>query len=290
MKRFIIFLILLIIFCGFYNFSIFQASLYGFFGDSSYKKNDFLNADIQYNKAFIGESWSSLLYADILYNKGNTLYRLGEKEKDIEKIKFWKESIATYIESLSIRSDRDTEDNLAFVKDKLQKIEKEKGQEKQEKQKNNTKTGATSEKENKQSGDMNNPSQDWIKDGNKKWWNQITATGKNREDFNKDATPKNDTDRINKSKPGQNWSNGWNYTPIWWKYENGQKTDLSESEKEELKRYTDELKQFEKQNGKLLNPHKWDAIGSISEQIRQFFWSDSFFQDVLPDNGGKKDW
>lgn len=50
------------------------------------------------------------------------------------------------------------------------------------------------------------------------------------------------------------------------------------------------LKQFQKQNGKLLNPEKSGDAGGISDQIRSFFGSDSFFQDVLPSDDGKKDW
>lgn len=75
-----------------------------------------------------------LLEADLLYNLGNTLYRLGEKAQGTEKIKLWQESAGSYTKSLSIRTDPETEENLAFVEEKLKK-EKDEQQKKQEEQK-----------------------------------------------------------------------------------------------------------------------------------------------------------
>lgn len=57
-----------------------------------------------------------------------------------------------------------------------------------------------------------------------------------------------------------------------------------------MEKYLKELKEFARQNGKLLNPEKPGAGGSLSDQIRNFFGNDSFFQDVIPTNDGKKDW
>jgi hypothetical protein len=92
-----------------------------------------LNARKHYSGTLDAYSGSILLKADILYNLGNTLYRLGEKETGTKRMEFWKESIGSYIQSLSFRTDKETEENLAFVKEKLQE-EQEKDKKKDEKQ------------------------------------------------------------------------------------------------------------------------------------------------------------
>jgi hypothetical protein len=95
----------------------------------------------------------------------------------------------------------------------------------------------------------------------------------------------------NKPQPGQNWSNGWSYNPIGWQNKDEINSTLSPTDKQEVEKYLEQLKQFAKQNGKLLNPEKpWDIGNSISDQIRNFFGSDSFFQDMIPSNDGRKDW
>lgn len=129
MKRLVIFLLILITFVGIYNFPALRYSVSGFFGDTSYQKNDLLNAQKRYTDIIGSHSGSIFLKADTLYNLGNTLYRLGEKEKDGARITLWEESIGNYTESLSIRTDKETEENLAFVREKL-KIEREKQEEK----------------------------------------------------------------------------------------------------------------------------------------------------------------
>jgi tetratricopeptide (TPR) repeat protein len=150
MKRFIIFLILLIAFAGLYNFPLLKSSFLGFLGDDFYQKSDFSHATEQYTDILKTHSSSPLLEADILYNLGNTFYRLGEKEKDSGRIKFWEEAIGSYTKSLSLRTDSQTEENLAFVKEKLQQEQKK--QEEKKKQEQEAKTASGSENQQKQTG------------------------------------------------------------------------------------------------------------------------------------------
>jgi hypothetical protein len=49
-------------------------------------------------------------------------------------MEFWKKSIESYTKSLSLRADKETEENLAFVKEKLQKEEENQAQKKLEEQ------------------------------------------------------------------------------------------------------------------------------------------------------------
>lgn len=154
MKYFIIFLSILITLGGIYNFSIIRDAFYGYLGDLSYRNTDFLDAEKQYTDILGNNPSNTLLPADIFYNLGNTLYRLGEKTKENERIQFWKKAIESYKKSLSIRTDKETEKNLAFVEEKLQAEEKEQEQKRKEEQKKEeNKTGSGEEKSPKQAGE-----------------------------------------------------------------------------------------------------------------------------------------
>lgn len=143
MKYFIIFLSILVTLGGIYNFSIIRDAFYGHLGDISYKNTDFLDAEKQYTDILGNNLGNTLLPADIFYNLGNTLYRLGEKTKENERIQFWKKAIESYKKSLSIRTDKETEKNLTFVEEKLQAEEKEQEQKRREEQKKEeNKTGS----------------------------------------------------------------------------------------------------------------------------------------------------
>ncbi len=91
-------------------------------------------------------SGSSLLEADTLYNLGNSLYRLGEKEENQKRIQFWKEAIGNYTKSLALRTDIQTEENLAFVKEKIKQEEKKQEENKKEEQKTGSGSKQNSEK------------------------------------------------------------------------------------------------------------------------------------------------
>lgn len=277
MKRLIVFLLILITFGGIYNFRIIWDSLLWHLDDKSYQSNDFSNARKGYENLLSEHSWSTRLEADTLYNRGNALYRLGQSEKDWEKIKLWNESIDSYTKSLSLRKDPETEENLSFVQEELKKETKE-----QEKKKKEQKKKDAEEKSG--SGEIQKQEQTSQDKSSQQW--KESKTGKNGEKETKDWS---DNEK-NKPKTGQNWSNGWSYNPIGWQDKDGINSPLSDAERQEVKKYLEGLKQFEKQNWKLLNPEKAGDIWSISDQIKNFFWSDSFFQDAIPSSDGKKDW
>ena len=278
MQRFIIFLIFLITFVGMYNASTLRSSFSGFFGDSSYQKNNLLDAEKYYENILQTYSGSNLLKADTLYNLGNTLYRLGEKEEDQKRIKLWQESIGNYTKSLALRTDIQTEENLAFVKEKLKQEEKKQEENKKEEQKTGPGSKQNSEKNTEWSGSTMKETESW----------QDEKTGSG---FEKKETGTESEKETDKTQSGQNWSNGWSYNPIGWQNKDDINSNLSPADKQEVGEYLEQLKQFAKQNGKLLNPEKpWDIGNSISDQIRNFFWNDSFFQDMIPNDNGKKDW
>ncbi len=78
MKRLVVFLLVLLSFGGIYNFPIVWDSLSGFFGDTSYQKDNLLDAKKRYTDILKDHTGSTLLEADTLYNLGNTLYKLGQ--------------------------------------------------------------------------------------------------------------------------------------------------------------------------------------------------------------------
>ena len=285
MKRFIVFILIFLSFIALYNGRIIKDAVFGAFGDTSYNNTDFSGAKNHYNNMLKNLSGSTSLEADTLYNLWNTLYRLGEQEQGSKRIELWKESIGDYTKSLSIRIDKQTEENLAFVKEKLAKEEKEQQQKKQEQEKEQEQknwSGSSDKKEQTNSGAENkeNPQKN-------KTWSGIKNEDK-KKDWDKQETQKKDQ---TKQQPKTwNWSNGGSYNPIGWQNKDDTISKLSDSDKQELKQYLEQLKKFEKQNGKLLNPEKPNQVGSISDQIRNFFGDNSFFQDVIPSNNGKKDW
>lgn len=269
-------------FGGIYNFSILKDSLSGSLGDISYQKDNLLGAYKHYTDILKNHSGGTLLEADTLYNLGNTLYRLGQWEKDTERIKLWKESVDSYTKSLALRGDTATEENLTFVKEKLQKEGKEQEKKKEEQQKKEQEEKSGSGTNQEQDPSKNNADESGKKEDakNNEQWKEPESGGK-KENNEWSGSEKN------KPQSGQNWSNGWSYSPIGWQDKDSVNSQLSDTDRQEVKKYLEALKQFEKQNGKLLNPEKW---GGLSDQIRNFFGSDSFFQDVLPTNDGKKDW
>jgi len=263
MKRLIIFLFILILFVLLYNTGAIYGSLRGTFGDISYRKNSLLDAEKHYTEVLRNSSGNTLLSADILYNLGNTFYRLGELEQNEKRIHLWEKSIGSYTKSLAIRTDSETEENLAFVKEKLQKEKREQEEEKKE----DEKIGSWTEKQPNQT-------------------ENTTGSGEeNKEEAEKPETGSGKT----QTQSGQNWSNGGSYNPVGWQNTNND-IPLSDEDRQEVQKYLEHLKQFEKQNGKFLNPEKPGEAGSISDQIRNFFGNDSFFQDILPTNDSKKDW
>lgn len=268
----------MITFVGLYNLSTLRSAILWSLGDLLYQKNNLLDAKKHYENILKTYSGSSLLEADTLYNLGNSLYRLGEKEENQKRIQFWKEAIGNYTKSLALRSDMQTEENLAFVKEKLQQEER--------KQKENK---TSSESENQQKQTEWNKSSSWQQERIKK--DESEKGSKAGSGSEKKETSTGSVKETNKTQSGQNWSNGWSYSLIGWQNKDNINSNLSPTDKQEVEKYLEQLKQFSKQNGKLLNPEKpWDIGDSISDQIRNFFWNDSFFQDMIPNNDGKKDW
>lgn len=289
MKRFIGIILALFAFVSVYNLSTIETSLRGFLANTSYERGDFLSTKKRYEWLLQGFSGSILLEADMLYNLGNTYYRLGEQVKDAERIRLWKEAIGNYTKSLSKRIDQDTEENLAFVQEKLKKEEQEqqKKEEQAKPQEENTPkdTSDTTKQESPKKNDTNKSGE--TKSSRDSQGNTPqTATGKTTSGSGQEETGSGKS----KTPPKQQWSNGGAYNPIGWSGSDDTTKGLSDADRTDLENYTKELKSFEKQNGKLLNPDKPNGVGSISDQIRNFFGNDSFFQDVLPTNDGKKDW
>lgn len=245
MKRFIIFLLALSVLAGAYNLDVLRNIFYAAQWDRAYTFNNMTEADVFYRQ--VGASGN--LRWDVLYNQGNAFYRLGEKD-ETKRRELWQKSIDTYSESLSLKNEQQTEDNLEYVRKKLQaliQVEEEKMESADE---------ATGKSEPTASGNGQNASKAW-EEG---------------------------------SKDGKTWSNNGAYSPIWEEIGNGMESKLSNEELLDLKKYMEQMNEFQKQNSRLLNPTKPSPKGGISEELRNFLGNDSLFEGTLNGDGGKKDW
>lgn len=82
----------------------------------------------------------------------------------MERIQLWRESIGSYTKSLSLRTDKETEENLAFVKEQLQQEEKEQKQKKEEEKKKEqeekTGSGINTKPEQKENTENKKPTEE----------------------------------------------------------------------------------------------------------------------------------
>lgn len=117
MKRFVIFIFTLLLLTGAYNFDVLRNSFYAAQWDRAYNLDRMTEAWAYYSQT----EASGALQRDTLYNLGNAFYRLGEKD-ETKRMELWQKSIDAYSGSLSYKKEQHTEDNLEYVRKKLQTL------------------------------------------------------------------------------------------------------------------------------------------------------------------------
>jgi len=102
-------------------------------GAAAYRDGQYDQAAKQFNDALASPDLS--LQAPAYYNRGNSLYRLGENAPDPKKrIDNWKKSLKDYELSLKLNpQDADAKFNREFVKKRLEELEKQQQQSQQNK-------------------------------------------------------------------------------------------------------------------------------------------------------------
>ena len=131
-----------------------------------YEASEYSEAQEQYER--IGECLSWTFCQQFYHNLGNTLYRLGEKETDEQKVLLRQEAIATYDQALSIENNEQTQFNRDFVADKLQDAEQEEQEDSSEQNDQEKQQDDESEWEDKQ----NNEWEDNTTEDNVQQWEQ----------------------------------------------------------------------------------------------------------------------
>jgi Ca-activated chloride channel homolog len=95
------------------------------------------------------------------YNLGNTLYRLGERNSDLDKKKeSWESALKNYDSSLKLNSqDADAKFNYDLVKKKLEELKKQQQQNQQRQQQQAQNTQSQQKQQSQNSGSQQNQSQ-----------------------------------------------------------------------------------------------------------------------------------
>ena len=125
-------------------------------GASAYRAKDMEEAKKQFANA--SHSPENLeLQQKAYYNLGNTLFRTGETAANPEqKITAWKQSIQSYQHAISLNeTDQDAQENLDFVKRRLEELQQQ--QQNQEQQQNNNNENQESSEQQPTSNAESNP-------------------------------------------------------------------------------------------------------------------------------------
>lgn len=214
----------------------------------------------------------SNLSLDTYYNLWNIFYRLWDSEQyDIQKkVDLWKKSLLSYNQVLLKKEDKQTRENYNFVQKKLnellQKIKEEQQKQIEEQQKQQ-------EEQQKQNENKNNDENN----------NDSESTSQWQKDQNNEQ--KDQQDQVQTVK----WWRGDEYKL--WNWQELQ--ELTPSEKEELQKYNEQLKQEQQQNsiyfGKK-NQDKNNTDSLINQFMQDPFFNDfkSFDNSIL--NKNEKDW
>ena len=191
--------------------------------------------------------------AEILYNKGNILYRFGEEKKERAQIDLWKKALATYEKSAEKNpNDQWTQENIEFLKKKLQTAEK-KQEEKEKKEKKEGKK--EDQKDQGQKGDEK-------KHGSSK--------DKKEEEQKKEEGKK---EKESDSKKGEKGEEG--------EGKSEEKKNISEQLDDQIEKYMDDMEQTEKQAQEYFqrNPSTQQQ-GDPNDPFSQMY-NDPFFQELF---------
>lgn len=257
----------------FYNFSIIKNIASIFYWNHFYESKDYLAAQKEYIS--IWNSKSSGIQRDAFYNLGNSLYRMGEKEDGESRIRYWKESIFSYKKSLVIEDRSMVRENLAYVEWKLEDYTREVKKKIEDAQKQDQKEGGQDTASwSTQTGEK---SQENTQTGSSSLSNAETSSGSWME---KKPDLKNE----------KTWSNSGTYESTWWEKHDSLDKQLSPDELLEVKKYMESISLFQKDNSWLFQPKEKKAPWDISQEFKNLFGNDSFFEEMIPKDERKKDW
>ncbi len=210
-------------------------------------------------------------YCDQLYyNLGNAYYRFGEEHEGEEKLELWKKAIEAYKKTLEINSsDKQAQENIDFILEKINKQNKKQASDEQSGEKNN------SEKDQSENSEQNNQKNSAAQESdlqNKKETNENNIEKKNNQ-ASKQASENSQNGDAHESGEENN------------DLQNNAKTshdELDEEMNNQINAYLQSLENKEKNNQKYFKQNS----GSVDNNFDPFddFFNDSFFQDFFNDS------
>jgi len=205
--------------------------------------NDYYRLD---NYKDAAQEFSKIKTYKWLYNAGNAFYKFWADSDSIdEKIDFWNRSLGFYTKSLKELKTKEAQENYDIVKSKLDELLKQKQEEKQQQ----TEQSKDPEQDDREEWDQSEWSS-WEQVGNEDW------SEESEDNPNQAASESSETD----------W---WDQKdeiipqPRWDEYsisEDSSVPDITEEEKASLERYTEQLKDIERQNQQFFNKSSDDSF------------------------------
>ncbi|MDD2565312.1 MAG: hypothetical protein PHZ26_00865 [Candidatus Gracilibacteria bacterium] len=120
-----------------------------------------------------------------------------------------------------------------------------------------------------------------------------TETGSGNENTENTETGSGEQNSSQKEKIGEiggkKWTNSGQFNSVGNTGQNGN-NKATQDELNELKTYSESLKQFQKDNSKFLQRGKPETNKDIFDKMMNNFSQDPFFKDILPGGGQEKDW
>ena len=193
---------------------------------------------------------------EIYYNLGNALYRFGEESQDPSiQTDQWSQAASAYEKALQINpEDKEAQDNLAFVQQKLQEAQSQQSQQGEEGQQGNS-----SESQQGQNGEQNESNE-----GNEK--KEGEPSGENQEDQNGEEGEKSEAQKA-AEKATEDAKYGLN---------------------EDLERQVEEYMQQMKQNESRTQQH-FQRNPEAQQQDSNDPFNDPFFQQFFGGNPQQRD-
>jgi Ca-activated chloride channel family protein len=156
-------------------------------GAAAYRNRQFEAAAKQFNEALAAPDLR--LQGQAYYNRGNSLYHLGESAPDdAKKMETWQKSLQDYQSALKLnQQDADAKFNYQFVKQKLEEL-------KQQQQKQNQKDNKDQDKDQnkeQQQANKDQQKQDPQKQDEKKDQDQKSQAQQDKSDKNKESAQQN---------------------------------------------------------------------------------------------------
>lgn len=211
-------------------------------------------------------SWAQLKQSDAIleYNKANSLYKQWENANNMQdKVDYFQKALDWYSWSIALEYNQDTQDNITFVEDILEKLstpeEQKESEEKWENQENNS--WEDSEKKEWESNTENESweSQDQKSDEANKWENDENST--EWEESEDQSGNKKEWEDSEKSS---------------WEEKDEENNELTEEQKEQIEKYSDQLKKSEFYNQKYFNKKPQEINRDINDLMRDPFLEDWF--------------